>query len=119
MGKKRPIGVIIFGILLILIGATGLFGFSDIISKAIFALMFISSIGILFLREWARKITLFVLMPLIYAVIFWMCYEYARAEGTSGWAGLIWFGYSILVSTPITVPLIIYFTRPKVKQRFN
>ena len=119
MGKKRPLGVIIFGILFICIGATGLFGFSDMISKAIFALLIISSIGIIFFKEWARKMILFVLMPLIFAVIFWMCYEYAKAEGTSGWAGLIWFGYSILVSAPITVPLCIYLTRPKVKEQFK
>jgi hypothetical protein len=142
MKKKKLMGAKILGSLLVIIGSTGFFrgfhpsvenykmlwqrliqsqGFREgewiswMIILVPFVIVVIAGIGLIFSKEWARKITLFFLIPLAYPFIVFWFYLYEGAEMVR----TIFLGYAILIASPVTVPLMVYLNRSKVKAHFK
>lgn len=83
-------------------------------------ILMIAGIGILLLKSWARKTILFIFVPLVYLYSFVFAYVYIKGEGVANFDSFFRFcGIAILSSTLITGPVVIFFTRPKVKEQFK
>jgi len=129
MEKKRSIGVTIIGILSILGGVVGI-GlnagklseyphypiFHIIISGLAFGMFSIfTGIGLLRLKEWARKaeIILCILGALLYFSLMVVLSHGSIEDAFLAFFQRSWF------KTIIAIIIIIYLTRPKVKEQFK
>ncbi len=152
MKKKRSIGVIVVGIVLLVLGGlffpqfsyhfiwllirnrfdlsgntdlwSWLWNFSKLLSAIIPIILIAAGIGILFLKPWARKLSIFILIPLVYLYAFIFTYCYIRGEichkgSLISFYSFMFFGAVFLVITLIMSPLVIYLTRSKVKRAFS
>ncbi len=95
--------------------------FENLLMIVIPIIMLIMGIGILLLKSWARKITLFIFVPLVFLYCLSLAYTYMKGEGLAYFPTgyIIFCGIAILSSILITSPVVIFFTRPKVKALFG
>jgi hypothetical protein len=107
----------------------GLITFSGVLSLIIVAgysfIPLVVGIGLFSLKPWARKATLFVIPPLIiFAFFFLGCYYCRPLSEQRRLSELVlsnkkFFIYNFLIAIVIISPILIYFTRPKVKRAFS
>ncbi len=132
MEKKRPVGVTVLGIMITLVGIFYLFDFLQIVevlgglcyfsyllrilSQFSLSLFTITGIGILFQRDWARKLTL--ILSVYYPIFF--IYDNVRGTHWFPWAFSVPDFWTMGV-LPMLVCIIsvIYLTHPKVKELFK
>lgn len=128
MEKKRPLGVIIFAILFILVPLSVViefikevpsYGFRELVPTyfgpfILSVFLIVLSIGIFKLKEWARAIC--VWGSILFFIWGWSCF-------LVGWNPLKVMGlgelFYIIYPTIIGIPTLFYFTRPKVKEQFK
>lgn len=143
MDKKRSIGVTIFGILFIIGGFNGILkGISFVripsgsfyagLTELVFAgLSLACGYGVLLLREWGRRLTLFyTILSFLFYIIWWLTFgkevaakimEQRALRGISGpevsWIPLasILLFFSLLYAGAV----VFFFTHPKVKEQFK
>jgi hypothetical protein len=130
--KKRSVGVEVIGIVLMLLGIFSLVGFVKIfsflrwlnlsnllrvLSQHSLALFTIAGIGILFKRNWARK------LALILSVYFALFFFYENLIKFSHWFPKAFsipdFWLQGVLPTFVCIASIIYLTRPQVKEQFR
>ncbi|MDP3732152.1 MAG: hypothetical protein Q8R31_03865 [Candidatus Omnitrophota bacterium] len=106
--KKRPFHVVIVGILLLILSISGIIGRSADWRLLIYVPFFISSLGILFLKNWARILSILILAVFII--------ETAIILRNVTTIDLI----AVQASGALLFLLLIYYlTRPKVQELFK
>ncbi|MBI4244155.1 MAG: hypothetical protein HY606_08715 [Planctomycetes bacterium] len=100
------------------------------------ASFFISGLGVLSLKPWARKLAL-IGIPILLS-FFWFIQFLCYLQRSSSWKAtfselflglisqivstpiaLLYFAISLVPSLPFIIPILIFFTRPKVKAQFS
>lgn len=106
--KKKPLNVIIVGVILLILSISGIIGRYSNWRLLIYIPFLITSIGILFLKNWARILSILILAVFII--------ETAIILKNITTTGLI----IVQVSGALFFLFLIYYlTRPKVKQLFQ
>ena len=123
MEKKKPIGVTVFGIILLLSSVPFLFallltgpraGVFFIPLIAIPLICIITGVGLLKLKNWARMMTIFI-SPILSFIFFTVPSEFLHDKLPPAIAWSI----VILEAGVISIGIIYYLTRPKVKEMFK
>jgi len=117
MKKKRSVGVTVFAYLNIATGILGIFAFISGIKIIMLGapLLIIIGVGLLKLREWARKLE--ILTTILSYFFRWIVVFVISKDLLTSIRYM--FQFKQVISLLAVVIIIYFFTRPKVKEQFE
>ncbi len=117
MGKKRSVGVTVFAYLDIIGGILGILALIVGIKIIIFGapLLIIIGIGLLKLKEWARKFE--ILLTILGYFFIWVMFFVISKDLLISLRYM--FQFKQIISLLAVIVTVYFFTRPKVKNQFK